>query len=193
MSYMAQWGPKGFLLSPTKIIPLNDFSTRLALKSDSENDTSGTAPTNTRGRELQSISFTTEYIRAAGVDPRAQLTEWENLLGESHPLYIGDKRFGPESMILKEVVVSELVLSNSGDFLSVVIDIILEEESNGQTSKLTKKSSKKAQKSKTSASAKKASDTYKKTVEKQKAMKATASANDRNTKKLTAMEKRLMS
>ena len=86
MVFIARWGPKGFLTSPTKIVPFNGFTTSLTLKSDSENDTSGTAPTNTRGRELRPVSFETIYLAAAGVDPRAQVEEWESLLGQSYPL-----------------------------------------------------------------------------------------------------------
>ena len=66
MTFIARWGPKGFLTSPTKIVPFNGFSTSLTLKADSENDTSGTNPTNTRGRELRPISFETTYFAAAG-------------------------------------------------------------------------------------------------------------------------------
>ena len=137
MEYTARWGPKGFLVSPTKIVPLTGLTTSLAMKTDNGIDTSGTAPTNTRGRELQTINFTVTYVRAAGVDPRAQWESWDAELGNSYPLYIGEKRFGPEKMTLKKVDISDLQLSANGAFLSATLMVSLEEYSDGKSSKLT--------------------------------------------------------
>ena len=178
MSYMARWGPKGFLVSPTKIVTLEDLKTSVSLKSDSENDTSGTSPTNTRGLLMQPVSFSVTYIRAAGTNPRAQLDEWESLVGQSNPLYIGGKRFGPNSLILKQVDAADFVLSPNGEILSVTISISLEEESEGKTSKLTESTAKKSGSS-ASSSQSKAAATYAATVEKRKAMNATASPADK--------------
>lgn len=180
MSYMAQWGSKGFLLSPTKIILMEDFSTSVELKADSENDTSGTSPTNTRGLVARPISFSVTYTRAAGVDPRTQLEEWENLVGQSNPLYIGGKRFGPSSLILQKVDSSNFVLSPKGEFLSVTVKLSFVENSGGKTSSTAKTSSK------TTSTGSKAASVYAETVENRRAMNATASASDRNAKKPSA-------
>lgn len=166
MAYMARWGPKGFLVSPEKVVPFDGFSTDMKLKSDSENDTSGTQPTNTRGRELRTISFETQYYAALGADPRAQIDEWESLIGQSYPLFIGAKRFGPPKMTLTQVSTSELKLSLAGEMLSCKIAISLEEYSEGKTSQLV---------SATEA------DT---TDQKAQAMNATASKEDRAEKKV---------
>lgn len=178
MSYMARWGPKGFLISPTKIVSMENLRTTVTLKSDSENDTSGTSPTNTRGREAIPVTFNVKYIRAAGVDPRAQKEEWESLVGQSYPLYVGDKRFGPELLTLKEVDF-EITLSNNGDFLIVEATISLEEYSEGKKSNLKSNSGSSAASSQQSASASKAASTYEATVEKQRAMNAAPSTADR--------------
>lgn len=188
MSNMAQWGSQVFLLSPTKIMLMENLSTSVELKSDSENDTSGTSPTNTRGLVAQPISFSATYTRAAGVDPRTKLEEWQSLVGKSNPLYIGGKIFGPASLILKKVDASNFVFSPKGDFLSVTVNLSFVEHSDGQTSKAAKttKTTKSTKKKST-----KAGSVYVDTVEKRKAMNATASANDRNTKKLSVKERRL--
>ena len=136
MAYMARWGPKGFLVSPSKVVPFDGFSTDMKLKADSENDTSGTEPTNTRGRELRTISFETRYYAALGVDPRAQIEEWESLIGQSYPLTIGSKRFGPPKMTLKQVSTSEVQLTSTGEMISCKIAISMEEYSEGKTSPL---------------------------------------------------------
>lgn len=181
MSYMAKWGPKGFIVSDRKIAVLQGLTTSLSLKTDSENDTSGTQPTNTRGRELRPINFSVAYMAAAGVDPRGQLEEWESLLGESYPLVIGGRRFGAEKMMLTKVEASDIVLSNSGKFISVTVAISLEEYSEGKTSKLTKKKTEQQTEKSTESSAQ-AAAVYTATVEeKREALNATATAKDRET------------
>lgn len=125
--YMAQWGSKGFLVSPGKIVPLSTISTAYVLKSESNNDTSGTPPTNTRGLELEEITLETTYLAAAGVDPRGQVEEWKSLIGDTNPLYIQGKRFGPKLLQLKQVSVKNVLLDNAGRFLSVDLSISLQE------------------------------------------------------------------
>lgn len=183
MKYMAQWGPKGFLVSPAKIVPLKDLSTSVALKTDSENDTSGTDPTNTRGLEPQTISLSTVYLRAAGVDPRGQIDEWSSLVGAAHPLLIAGKRFGPQKMQLTQVNASGMEFSNLGEILKVEISITLTEFPD-------KKSSVESKASKADAAASKAASTYAATVAaKKQAMSATASGSDRASKKPSAANK----
>lgn len=192
MTFIARWGPKGFLTSPTKIVPFNGFSTSLALKADSENDTSGTNPTNTRGRELRPISFETTYFSAAGVDPRAQVEEWESLLGQSHPLYIGEKRFGPAKMKLTAVSTSEVQMTATGKWISCKVAMTLEEYSEGKTSALVDSKGNKAAAPSNSTSgggsarAQKATSNYKATIAAKKAaMDATASKSDKAQKKVS--------
>ena len=174
MSYIAAWGPKKFVLSPTKIITMESLTTSVELNSDSENDTSGTAPTNTRGLLPRPVTFAVTYSRAAGVDPRTEVEEWENLVGASNPLYIGSKQFGKNSLILKKVESSEFVLSPKGDVLSVFVNITMEAAASGKNSA--------ASGSGTSTSRRTAS-VYDETVEKRRAMGATATASDRSDRK----------
>ena len=162
MSYIARWGPKMFLVSPSKIVPFDDFSTSAELKKDSENDTSGKSPTNTRGLMLRPVSFSVSYYRATGTDPRAQLEEWESLVGKSNPLYIGGKRFGPNSLILTKVDASDFAFTPRGDLTGVTLKISMEEDADGKTTNVVDPSY-------TSAA----------DMEKKKAMNATASAADR--------------
>lgn len=181
MSKMAQWGSKEFLLSPTKIMLMENFSTSVELKADSENDTSGTSPTNTRGLIARPVSFSVTYTRAAGVDPRSQLEEWERLVGQSNPLYIGGKLFGPSSLRLMKSDASNFVFSPKGDFLSVTINLSFVENSEGKTSTTAKTTTKTAS----------TGSVYADTVAKRKAMNATASTSDRNAKKPNDLERRL--
>lgn len=137
MKYTALWGSKGFIVSASKIVPLLNLSTSFSVKSDSSDDTSGTATTNVRGRELQSVSLSTLYVRGAGVDPRGQIAEWEALVGTANPLYIDGVRFGPSKLMLKSVDVSDILLTNTGKFLQCAISLKFEEYSDGKATSLT--------------------------------------------------------
>lgn len=185
MEYTALWGPKGFIVSPSKIVPLLDLSTSFAVKTDSGNDTSGTATTNTRGRELQSVSLSTLYVRAAGVDPRGQIAEWEAQVGKSYPLYIEGQRFGPPKLMLKSVDVSDVLLSNTGKFLQCAVALQFEEYASVTTASTKPATSTKP--AATSPSAAKAADVYNSIVaQKNAAFGATAQPLDRAAKKPTA-------
>ena len=191
MEYTALWGPKGFIVSPTKIVPLLNLSTSFSVKTDSGSDATGTATTNTRGRELQTVSLSTLYVRGAGVDPRGQIAEWETQVGKAYPLYIEGQRFGPNKLMLKSVDISDVLLSNTGKFLQVAVALKFEEYAEQTT---TAKSTAGATTSSTasSSSASKAAATYNAiTTQKREAMNASANQSDRETKKLTFKETRL--
>ena len=167
MEYTALWGPKGFIVSPTKIVPLMNLSTSFAVKTDTGNDANGTATTNTKGRELQAVSLSTLYVRGAGVDPRGQIAEWEAQVGKAYPLYIQGQRFGPSKLMLKSVDVSDILLTNTGKFLQCAVSLTFEEYSTESTTTPTD-----------SASAQKAAASY------NSAMNATASSQDKADKKV---------
>ena len=185
MEYTALWGPKGFIVSPSKIVPLLNLSTTLAVKTDTGISTGGTATTNTRGRELQAVSLSTIYVRGAGVDPRGQIDEWEAQVGKAYPLYIEGKRFGPNKLMLKSVEVTDTLLTNGGKFLQVAIALKFEEYSDGVSAITTRTTSAAS----TSASAQKASQVYNSVMaQKNTALSATAKPADRAAKKPTAIK-----
>ena len=127
MDYTAQWGPKGFLISPEKIVPFFDLATTISLKTDSGTDTSGAVATNAKGLEPQQVEFSTTYFKSLNVDPRAQYDEWASLVGASHPLLIGGKRFGAEKMQLQSVTLSDVRLTPKGEFICATISVVLSE------------------------------------------------------------------
>lgn len=138
MGYMASWGPMGFIVSPQKIITLEKFTTSMTLKEDSENDTSGTEPVNTRGRNLIPMAFSETCVAAAGVEPLQRYNTWGALLGKAYPLMIGTNRIGPPRMKLKSVSMSDVITSVSGAIIQATLSITLEEWSEGKTSALLK-------------------------------------------------------
>lgn len=176
MEYTALWGPKGFIISPSKIVPLMNLSTSFSVKTDTGNDVGGTSSTNVKGRELQTVTLSTLYVRGAGVDPRGQIAEWEAQVGNSYPLYIQGQRFGPSKLMLKSVDVSDILLTNTGKFLQCAVALTFEEYSNSANTVSTQ-----------SASAQQAASVYN-SVSNQKnvALNATAKPQDKLTKKPTA-------
>ena len=175
MAYQARWGPKGFLTSPEKVVPFRDFKTSYTLKADSENDTSGANPTNTRGMEPQTMTFSTTYLRAAGVDPLGQINEWRDQIGKYYPLYIGGKVFGPQKMMLTKVEVVDQLLSVKGEFLKVDLNLTMVEYTGEKTSAQTK--------SKAPQTSSAAPATSSKATEILTAINATASAADKSARK----------
>ena len=197
MGNMAKWGSKVFKVSPSKVLPIEGLTTTVSVKSETQNDTSGTNKSNSKGLELQPVEFSATYLRALGVDPLAELNSWNALVGKTNPLYIGGKKFGPDKLTLKKVTASDILLSTSdGKMLRCTLKFSFEQyskqtgTSSGTSTKKTSsssasKKSTSSNKSKTSntSEAKKAAATYAATVEKQKALKAAASKEDKAAKK----------
>lgn len=125
--YQAKWGNKGFLVDSTKIVPLIGLSTGFNRKADTNNDTSGTPTTNTRGLELQTINLSTTYLAAAGVDVRAQIDDWKKQFGLHYPLEINGKVFGPKLLELDGVSFTDIQLDNLGRFIRAECSITLVE------------------------------------------------------------------
>lgn len=134
MEYIAKWGPKGFVLSPSKVIPLLDLSTAVTLKSDNDTDANGGVVSNAKSIDPQQIEFATTYLRAAGVDPRQEYEEWVALVGDTHTLYIGGQRFGPDRMTLGSISLSDVLLSPKGEFLKATVAIVLTQSEKSKTS-----------------------------------------------------------
>lgn len=125
--YMVKWGPKGFLVSPEKIVPFTDLGTSHSLKSDYQVDTSGPEPVNVRGREPQTITFKTKYLSAAGVDPKGQMHQWYDLIGMTYPMYIGGKQFGPPLLQLEKANYDNFLYAPNGYIIGVEVALTFNE------------------------------------------------------------------
>ena len=179
MGVIASWGPKKFEVNPKKIYPFRDFSTGFKLKTDANADTSGTSPTNTRGRELEQITCSTYLLASAGVDVRGEFGSWRKLVGEAHPFFIGGVSFGAGNFQLESVDISEAQLDTNGNFLAAALSFTFTEyipASASATAKATTKSSKSSGKSATKSMTETIAE------KKKEAMNATASTDDKKKK-----------
>ena len=144
MGIMAKWGPMTFEITPQKITSLTGFKTSFKLKTDANNDTSGTPPTNTRGRELETVQFNVKYVQAAGVTPRSQIGTWRSLIGKVYVLYIGGKAWGAANFQLEAVDLTNVVWDGKGNMLEVEATITLTEYEKSTGKKKTTTVSKQA-------------------------------------------------
>jgi len=144
MGVMAKWGPMTFEVAPQKITSLTGFKTSFKLKSDANNDTSGTPPTNTRGRELESVQFNVKYVRAAGTEPRSQMGTWRSLIGKVHVLYVGGKAWGAANFQLETVELANVVWDSNGNMLEAEVAITLTEYTKSTSKNKTTIASKQA-------------------------------------------------
>lgn len=125
MAYQAKWGSQGFIIEPTRVVPLMGFSTSYSRKSDTNEDTSGTQTSNTRGMELQPVHLETTYFSGAGIDPRRKIDEWKQQFGKKYPLYLNGKQFGPKLLELDSVSFDNFKFDNAGKIIQVDVAIEL--------------------------------------------------------------------
>lgn len=125
--YFAKWGPKGFLSSTSKVVPFLDLKTGYAMRQNNSIDTSSGEAEIRVARDAQRITFRTRYVRAAGVDPRDQMSQWYNLVGEKWPFYVGGIQFGPPLLQLEDVHWTNIIHAADGTIISADAEISLVE------------------------------------------------------------------
>lgn len=141
MAVQASWGSMTFQVSPNRITAITGLTTGFNRKADTNEDTSGQPTTNTKGLDLQSVSFDVSYVAGLGVDPRSMIDAWKSQFFKRYPLYIGGRRFGARFMELDSVDVGNIVLDNRGRFIQVDISITLTEYVPPDTTVSAKKTS----------------------------------------------------
>lgn len=166
MATQARWYNKTFEITPSKVMTISGFSTSYKLKSDTNDDTSGTKKTNTRGREPEEPSFSVKYLAAVGATPRNDFTGWRALVGKKDYLYIGKTKYGTHKFQLISADVSDVLLDNKGRTMQAVVTLHFREVLPTKKSKSKKGSSSKSKSknkgSKSQAKSAKASKTDKK-------------------------------
>lgn len=124
---MAQWNGRSWEVSPWRLAALTGLSTSLKLKKDTNEDKDGGNPTNVKGYEAQGLGFDYEVSTATGGDPRAEFEEWQRLVGQTAPFYLGGRRFGPSRIQLSEVSLGDVLLDHAGRMRSAKISLKFEQ------------------------------------------------------------------
>ena len=113
MAVMAKWGPKTWEVSAKQIIALEDLSFSFTQVADNNTSTEEKKTTNERGTELFPLKFTTVLHSGAGVDIRAEIEEWQELVTQVDYFYLGGKKLGPK-LQLRNVSVGGVKLDDLG-------------------------------------------------------------------------------
>lgn len=113
MATMAKWGSKTWAVSAKKVVALEGLSFSYTQVADNNTSTEEKKTTNERGTELFPLSFTTTLHAGAGVDVRAEIESWKNLVTKVNYFYLGGKRLGPK-LQLRKVNVSDIKLDDLG-------------------------------------------------------------------------------
>lgn len=113
MATMAKWGSKTWAVSSQKVLALEGLAFSYAQVADNNTSTEDKKTTNERGTELFPLSFTTVLHSGAGVDVRAEIESWQQLVTKANYFYLGGKKLGPK-LQLRKVGVSNVKLDNLG-------------------------------------------------------------------------------
>lgn len=113
MATMAKWGSKTWAVSSQKVLALEGLAFSYAQVADNNTSTEDKKTTNERGTELFPLSFTTVLHSGAGVDVRAEIESWQQLVTKVNYFYLGGKKLGPK-LQLRKVGVSNVKLDNLG-------------------------------------------------------------------------------
>ena len=105
MAIMAEWGDKTWEVSPEKVNALKGLGFSFAQVADNNSTTEEKKPTNHRGKELFSLTFTTVLHSGAGVDVEAEIKSWEKLVTKVNYFYLGGELLG-DKLQLRKVGVS---------------------------------------------------------------------------------------
>ena len=114
MAVTAKGQSKRWEISAWKIAAISNLATSYSLISDSGEDAEGQPPILRRGLEPQHVSFDTFLSDAAGVSVKLEIQSWRRLIGQSAPLYIGGRRFGPRKLMLADVSISDTLIDDFG-------------------------------------------------------------------------------
>lgn len=113
MANMAKWGSKTWAVSTKKVLALEGLSFSYTQVADNNTSTDEKKTTNERGVELFPLSFTTVLHSGAGVDVRAEIESWKDLVTKVNYFYLGGKKLGPK-LQLRKVDVSNVKLDDLG-------------------------------------------------------------------------------
>lgn len=126
MAVMAKWGPKTWEVSAKQIKALEDLSFSFTQVADNNTSTEEKKTTNERGKELFPLTFTTVLHSGAGVDIRAEIEDWEQLVTQVDTFYLNGKKLGPK-LQLRKVAVGDVKLDDLGRMILATLSFEFKE------------------------------------------------------------------
>lgn len=151
MPVTGYWGPKQFVVAEKKVIQFDGLKISQSVKMETQNAADGDSVSNIKGKDAMEVSMKVAYYASVGANPISEMNGWFNLLGKSHPLYIGSQQIGAKNMTLQKVQVEDEIHNNKGDFLGLAVAITLKEFSGGSATSASRSSKSSTSGDKTSA------------------------------------------
>lgn len=133
MAVTGSWGPKQFVVSQDKIIPIDGLKISQAVKVETQNAADGNSVSNIKGKDAMEVAMKVHYYAPAGANPISEMNGWLDLLGKSHPLYIGSQQIGSKKLTLQKVQFEDELHTIGGSFIGLAVAITLKEFSTGKT------------------------------------------------------------
>lgn len=125
-TFKTKKGTKTWQVSSSGIMDLDGFSTSFELNAESNNAVEGSPLSNQRGKKKKPLSFSSNLLAALGIDVRKEFESWEDWIGLTGTLKIGGKKFG-SGWLLTAVKPSNVIIDNSGRFISMNLSFSFEE------------------------------------------------------------------
>ena len=125
-SFQTEIGTKTWEISDSVVRDLTNLSTSYEIEAESNESVEGSTLTNVKGLKKIPVSFSTQLVRALGVDPREEYEGWHDWVGKTGVLRFGGTTFGP-NLMLKSVSASNIMTDNSGQWHSAQLAFSFEE------------------------------------------------------------------
>lgn len=125
-SFQTEIGTKTWEISDSVVRALTNLSTSYEIEAESNESVEGSTLTNVKGLKKIPVSFSSQLVRALGVDPREEYEGWHDWVGKTGVLRFGGTIFGP-NLMLKSVSASNILTDNSGRWHSAQLAFSFEE------------------------------------------------------------------
>lgn len=147
--YIATFGPKGFMVSAEKLITFRDFQLSSTLETEKQENTGKKPSTYIKNQGLSSLSLKVKVDHSLGLSPSGQIEAWMKVLaeGKPYPFILNGKPLLKTKFLLVDVSLSDTLMDNRGNILSVDISLKFDEFSRQGSKKENSSKSKKEKKS----------------------------------------------
>ena len=126
---IASFRNKIFTVNSNKIYTFSDLQYSSNYETEAQ-DVEGKKPsTYKKGSGLNTMSFSIKLDASFKVNPRKEMTDWENIkaTGTPYPFILGNKSLGLNKWLLLDVSVSDMNIDNTGKILSANLNLKFEE------------------------------------------------------------------
>ena len=125
---MAYWNGMTWECSPNVITYLESLSTSYSMKTDTNADKEGNAPTEQVVLADEEISLSTTYRVETGTgNIKEIINQWKAMIGMAAPLIIGSELFGPDNVQLQSVSVGSISMRPNGIFTAAKLSFKFKE------------------------------------------------------------------